>query len=260
MRKFAFSALLLLAVNCWAKDKTVTVKTINTISRSIVPVVCGYIDEHSEFRIAFIAGSGFFVDISGRFITDAHVLDGWDNAIKKSHDCFPAIYIPDQGWGKFTPNVHIQYFVFVGCMRDSAVDLAVCNLIENPFTSKQVPRRNISIVTFDTTEFPPGTPAAFIGFPLQYRFPITSIGRIGGLTGFDSSETGYDYILDKSTWPGASGSPIFLPTRKVIGIIQKRGLNEGSGLAYGRGAAIIVDFLSKHPRIETQTEKKTEQK
>jgi V8-like Glu-specific endopeptidase len=129
-------------------------------------------------------------------------------------------------------------------------------LTENPFTSKRFPSQpNITTVSFDTTEWHPGTPVAFTGFPLQYTIPVTSIGYIGALTGIESSGTGgYDYIIDKATWPGASGSPIFLSNGKVIGIIQKRGTNEASGLAYGRSAAIIVNFLSKHPATDTKTE------
>ena len=259
MRYSALVTLLLLTINCGAEDKTVSVKTIETISRSVVPVVCGYQDEHKNFQIAFMAGSGFFVDTSGRFLTDNHVLENWDEVIKKTHPCSPAIYIPDQGWGKFVKAFKVESFTFVACARDVAVDLAVCDLIENPFTSKRLSKGIVAAVSFDTTEWHPGTPVAFTGFPLNYTFPVTSIGYIAGLTGVDANDIGFDYIIDKSTWPGASGSPIFLSNGKVIGIIQKYGKNEGSGLAYGRSAAIIVEFLSKHPRATAQIEKQGEQ-
>ena len=262
MRHCTLVALLLLAANCWAEDKTVTAKTIEVISHSVVPVVCGYNDEHNEFHVAFIAGSGFFVDPSGRFVTDNHVLIGWDETIKKTHPCVPAIYIPHKGWGtKFVKTFRVEFFTIAACDSDAATDLAVCNLIENPFTSKRLPKEAIvTVVSFDTTEWSLGTSVAFMGFPLQNTAPITSIGYIGGLAAIDSSDTGYDYIIDKSTWPGASGSPVFLPNGKVIGIIQKRGVNEGFGLSYGRSAAVIVDFLSNHPSAADQTKKQSEEK
>jgi S1-C subfamily serine protease len=260
MKKLAIVALLLFAVNCWAQNKTISVKTVTSLSRTIVPIVCGYNDERNNFKVAFPAGSGFFVDTYGRFITANHVFEGWDKATEKTHACSPSIYIPDQGWRKFTHDIKFQYFTFVTCDRDPAVDLAVCTLEENPFTSKRVPRQNISIATFDTAEYLPGTTVAFMGFPLGYTVPINSIGNIAGLMGIPSSATGYAYVIDKSNWPGASGSPIFLPSGKVIGIVQQRGVNEGSGLSYGMSATVVVDFLGRHPHIETQPEKKSEKK
>jgi S1-C subfamily serine protease len=258
MKLLVCVALVLLTPNCWTQDKTVSVRTIADISRSIVPVVCGYQDENNSFKIAFIAGSGFFVDTSGRFLTDDHVLEGWEGAIKNTHACVPAIYIPDQGWGKFAKAFKVESFNFVNCARDATVDLAVCDLIENPFASKRLPKEIVAAVSFDATEWQSGTPVAFAGFPLSYTFPVTSIGYIAGLKEPDTVDIGFDYIIDKSTWPGVSGSPIFIPNGRVIGIIQKRGKDEGSGLAYGRSATIILDFLSKHPSTIKQEAPKKE--
>jgi S1-C subfamily serine protease len=197
--------------------------------------------------MAFMAGSGFFVDSSGRFLTDDHVLDNWEVRIKQTRPCIPSIYIPDQGWGKFAKTFKVEYFTFADCARDAVVDLAVCDPIENPFSNKRLTKGLVSAVSFDATEWKPGTSVGFTGFPLNYPFPVTSIGYVAGLKAADTVDIGFDYIIDKSTWPGASGSPIFLPNGRVIGIIQKRGTDEGSGLAYGRSSIIILDFLSKHP-------------
>jgi len=235
-------------------QKDVSVKTINEIKRSIIPIVCGYVDEQNAFQIAEVAGTGFFVDLNGRFITDAHVLDGWDEINRTRHPCFPAIYIPDQGWNwkSFEPQFHFQWFPFIGCESDSAVDLAVCHPNENPFTSKRVLKKNIAVVSFDLQTWPEGTAIAFTGFPLESKSPISSEGFIAGFQLISESIKGFDYFVDKAAWPGASGSPLYLANGKVIGIIRQRGQNAGSGISLARSATVISDFLSKHPYTTKQ--------
>lgn len=248
MRDCAFVALLLLlTLSCWAQEKSISVETIKAVKHSIVPIVCGYTDESNQFRIAFVAGSGFFVDTSGRFLTAGHVVDDWDAAMKKTHVCRAAIYVPDRTWVKFENDIPFQYFWFIDCVRDDSADLAVCQPIANPFTSPLVPKGNISAVVFDTGMYPDGTSVAFTGFPLENTAPITSIGFIAGGFSIPGNTIGHDFVIDKAAWPGASGSLLYLDSGKVIGIIQKGGRNDASGIGVARDAAIIVDFLSKHP-------------
>jgi hypothetical protein len=77
------------------------------------------------------------------------------------------------------------------------MDLVVCEPIENPFTSPRISSRLIQAVRFDTREVQDGVPVAFTGFPLEYVFPITSKGNIGGKVAFEKSDTIFDYIIDK---------------------------------------------------------------
>src|SRR5271157_5067808 len=112
MRQSVCIALLLLAVKCWAVDKDVSIETIKSTKRSVVPIICGYNDGKGTFHIVEVAGSGFFVDTSGRFLTAGHVLDNWQEISKKKHVCLPAIYIPDHGWGHYEPTIPFQYFWF----------------------------------------------------------------------------------------------------------------------------------------------------
>lgn len=247
MRYVLVAALILTASNHALGQKDVTVKTIDKIKRSIVPIVCGYTDENKVFKVVEVAGSGFFIDTFGRFITANHVLDNWDRISREKHVCFPVIYVPNQPWGGFKKNVDMQWFTFISCSRDSTLDLAVCQPIENPFASTRVHRENIAPVTFDTKEWPDGTSVGFTGFPLEFTFPITSKGFVGGKLAIESSDTYYDLVIDKSAWPGASGSMVYLSNGKVIGMIRATGVSLASGLAYARTAAAIVDFLSKHP-------------
>jgi hypothetical protein len=254
MRNFIILALFFIVSYPTSGQEGVPVKAIEDAKLVIVPVVCGYLDESNEFKISFVAGTGFFVDVNGRFLTDAHVLDHWDEAMKTKHTCFPAIYIPDRGWDwkEFHIRFSFQVFEFLPCEKDETVDLAICQPKQNPFTSKRILRSNIAVASFDTQMWPEGTAVAFSGFPMESKNPITSKGFIGGFMGITEEIAGFDYVIDKAAWPGASRSPIYLANGKVIAIIRSQGTNQNSGVSWARSASTIVDFLSKHPYGETQ--------
>ena len=252
MRNFIVPTLFFICIYPTFGQKDVSVKTIDQIKQSIVPVVCGYVDEENTFRVAQVAGTGFFVDEKGRFITDAHVLNDWDQIAKNRHPCFPAIYIPNDGWtlANARQKVDIQWFTFSACQTDPTLDLAVCQPTENPFTSKRISRKNLASCGFDTAIYPEGTAMAFTGFPLEFSTPVTSKGFIAGYMGVGTDVGEFDYVIDKGAWPGASGSPVYLSNGKVIAIMRQRGQNDASGIAISRSAAIIEEFLSKHPYTE----------
>ena len=52
-------------------------------------------------------------------------------------------------------------------------------------------------------------------------------------------------MVDKSAWPGASGSPVYTANGKVIGLVTQAGLGVGSGLAYAVPSDTIIEFLGK---------------
>lgn len=259
MRYFLVLALLISAPYRSFGQEDISVKTIDQIKGSIVPVACAYIDEHNVFQVVGIAGSGFLVDAFGRFVTAAHVLDGLMSIAQTRHKCFPVFYIPDEKWTKFRKNFGVQYFSFTGCLRDDSLDLAVCQPRENPFTSGRVHKENIAPIAFDSTEWPDGTPVAFTGFPLEYAFPVTSKGVVAGKRAVPTSETYFDVIIDKSAWPGASGSLVYISSGRAVGLVLAAGVNSGSGLAYARSAAAIVDFLARNPYVANRDEKTHQQ-
>jgi Trypsin-like peptidase domain len=248
--------LLLPWCNAADRDGAVPVKTIQQIERSIVPIICGYTDEQHRFQIVGIAGTGFFVDLLGRFLTAGHVLDDLPS-FNVRHGCLSAIYIPDHGWRGFDGSINFQYFDFVNCVRDQVADLAVCEPIENPFTSKRIRRNNIASVVFDMRQWPEGTASAFTGFPFESVSPITSKGNLGGYLGIPERPADFDYIMDKAAWPGASGSPLYLRSGEVIGILLRAGINLGSGLTFGRSATVITDFLRQHPATRPEQQLQT---
>jgi hypothetical protein len=225
------------------------VDTIKNMKRSVVPVVCGYTDSKGKWIIADIEGSGFFVDRRrGRFVTASHVMDGLDTFARESpeHPCEYAIYIPDQGWEKAGKILNIQYFTFTKCVRSASADVAVCTLIENPFTSPRLAKDLIQEVSFEAAaEVPDGTAAAFTGFPLERTTPITSVGNIAGQATMDDNDPWFFYLLDKTAWRGASGSPVYTEDGKVIGMIVRTGTDDSAGIGFARCSAAIQDLLTR---------------
>lgn len=217
---------------------------------SVVPVACGYVNEKGQWTIVDIEGTGFFVDRSGRFVTAAHVLVALDAVMKTKHACTPAIYIPDNGWGQFQKKFTFQYFNFSHCKKLDSVDVAVCTPQENPFKSPRIGRDRLHEVAFDTQEISDGTPIAFTAFPLESTSPITSIGNVGSKAVMNDTDAWFFYVIDKTIWPGASGSPVYTGEGKVIGMSARRGEGKAEGVGYARCAAAIVDFLSKNPPDE----------
>jgi len=223
-------------------QKEISIKTIDNVKRSIVPVVCGYNNKEGKFIVVEVVGSAFFVDSLGRFVTAGHVLDDWDKISKTKHGCSPAFYIPEHAWGRYEKKIGMQVFPFTKCARDFGIDVAICVPNDNPFTSHRINRANIDLLAFDFNEWPDGTLVAFSGFPLESTSPITAKGYIAGKRELETSDKFFTLIIDRASWNGASGSPVYLSNGKVIGVIKI-----GGGLAYAVGAAAISDFLAKHP-------------
>lgn len=254
VRYFAVTAVecsVFVAVSAAPKD--VSIETIERIKLSVVPIVCAY-SEDNNVHIAAGIGTGFFVDSFGRFVTAGHVLNDWEKIAPLRHACAPATYIPDHGWRKFERTISFESFAFVNCDREADLDLAVCEPTDNPFTSTKITKGRIAPVTFDTYEWPDGSPVAFTGFPLEYVMPITSKGFVGGHMATPHTDSNFDYAIDKAAWPGCSGSPLYTESGRVIGILLAAGANAGTGLSYARSAAVIVDFLARHPHINRQTQ------
>lgn len=236
----------------------VSIETIATVTKAVVPIVCGYNNENNRFILVKIVGSGFFVDNSGGFLTANHVLDDWNRI--PGHFCTAAIYIPDKGWKNYGANIDVQsfFFNFTDCVRNYEIDVAFCRPIENPFTSKRVNPKNITFLTFDPSRLPDGTPIAFTGFPLNIVSPITSKGYIAGVEG-TPKPSNFAYIIDKPNWPGASGSVVYTNGGKCVGIILQRGLNDASGIGVARSSSAITEFLAPHPTGKERPKKKDNQ-
>jgi len=172
-------------------------------------------------------------------LTAGHVFNNWEKIDKSGGECFPAIYTIVGGWQADTTRIH--WFRFATCRRNKVADIAVCKPQDNPFLAEDV-KRQINFVTFTKLQSrEDGTPIAFTGFPLNFLRPITAKGNIASYI-----EAEQKIVIDNSAWPGASGSPVYRYDGQVLGIIIKRGKNEGTGLAYARVTESIIGFLTRN--------------
>ena len=68
-----------------------------------------------------------------------------------------------------------------------------------------------------------------------------------------------EMIVDKSAWPGASGSPVYASDGAIVGLLIQRGFNDASGIAFARTSVYISAFLAKN-KAERQRETEQQQK
>jgi S1-C subfamily serine protease len=221
--------------------------TIERIKHSVVPIICGkFVDQ--KFVVQLIDGTGFFIDKEGHFVTAAHVIRGL-RVINSQQPvpCVDTIYVPDNGWERDAIEIHTHWFMFNGCEIDDVLDLAVCKTIQIP--------KGVKPVTIANTRPADGSPVGFTGFPLGSIEPLSSRCDIATYRAATDSEGSREVVLDKGTWPGASGSPIYNEDGAVLGILLQRGLGDGTGITVGRPSHFILQFLAKH-NIHAQEPKK----
>jgi S1-C subfamily serine protease len=214
--------------------------TIEKAKISVVRILCGRFDEKSQFVLQVIEGTGFFIDDSAHFITAAHVIRDLKIIDPRLQPlpCVPAIDVPIKGWDREASSFDSRWFKFSesDCSIDDALDLAVCKtMLVIPF--------KIHPLRLKSTKPPDGTPVAFTGFPLGSPEPLTSRCDVATYRAAIDIEGSRELVLDKGTWPGASGSPIYDADGNVLGILLQRGIADGTGIAIGRPTHFILKFL-----------------
>jgi Trypsin-like peptidase domain len=118
------------------------------------------------------------------------------------------------------------------------IDAAVCKTQENPFGMEGL---HLSRLDFSTKEPIDGTAIGFTGFPQYITVPVTSRGHVASIGEFVENRR---YILiDKTTWHGVSGGPLYLCDGTVIGIMAKVGENLWSGMGFAIPSTLILKFL-----------------
>lgn len=219
------------------QDKPISVKTIEVAKRTVVPLVCLPMNTTTLPESPEILGTGFFINDEGYFITVAHVVKDFEKRLSTSQPCFSVVYVPLDGWDK--PLKKARYFKFNSCLTNTEVDFAVCKLIDNPFRDQEV-KGLFGFATLERfTNTKDGTAIAFTGFPLHSLRPVTSKGSIASFV-----EAKQEFVIDKTAWPGASGSPVYIANGNVIGIMRETGSGIGAGLAYARPIEMFTGFLT----------------
>ncbi|MGZ5437338.1 MAG: S1 family peptidase [Pyrinomonadaceae bacterium] len=222
------------------EPRTVSAKTIETIQKGILPIVCTQVGGES-WEPKRIVGTGFLINTEGHFLTAAHVVLDWEQTNAKFGPCFAAVFIPAVPWSarSFSPDIRVKWIKFTDCRYNGQIDVAVCKLLKNPFDDPEI-NKHINALAFGSVlTIPDGSAVAFTGFPLDFHVPVTSQGHVAAYAAADRR-----LVIDKSAWPGASGSPVYDTRGRVIGIVTETGLAEGAGLTYSRPIDYVKQFLA----------------
>jgi hypothetical protein len=150
--------------------------------------------------------------------------------------------LPVGGWQSSTAALEVKFMFFAS--GNSAInddlDLALCK----PFLDvKQFTGNEPIPLSFETSLQKDGTLVAFTGFPLSFSVPITSRGAIATYRAKDTLGAA-EMLIDKTAWPGASGSPVYLSNGKVVGVLIQIFTGQGSGLSVGRSSHLIEQFMA----------------
>jgi hypothetical protein len=198
---------------------------IARIKGSVAPVTC--FNPPQQFSVN---GTAFFVDSEGTFLTAGHVIKEFlpSGALYRCNQV--GIYVPIDAWQRAQQfNARLFLFSPEKCVFDGLVDVAKCKTIDNPMVDKEVHVKPTSIRWAEQAPAD-GTAVAFTGFPLSAIIPYTSRANIVAYP--PPVKPGASHILlDKTAWPGASGSPVYISNGDVVGLIIQRGEGAASGLA-----------------------------
>lgn len=233
----------------WVVESTLATATSQTpdpviaaiakMKDAVAPVVCRARDSEGKpiNGVQSVVGTAFFISAQGRFATAAHVI-----ADTRRPNCAPAIYLPTEGWEQTTPALAIRLYNFKSCpVLNTALDIAVCET-DDDLTQDAARGVRVAPVVFNSTKHPAGTLVAFLGFPLQETTPVSVRGSIATYWTAQNIVNG-ELVIDKSSWAGMSGGPVFLGDGSVIGIVTNRGTNTREGMTMARPAWLIEETV-----------------
>jgi S1-C subfamily serine protease len=221
------------------------VQAVDSIKHSVAPIVCLTIGQDGVAKLDFIEGSAFFISKQGAFVTARHVITELEPSPVRRPCNTAALYVPTTGkWSDDGRFVNIKWFAFhlSDCtLSNPAVDLARCKTQDDISQDKDTSVPPTPVIV-DSALPPEGSEIAFAGFPLQILLPRIARASIAGYGSRDNVAT-TDMVIDRNTWPGASGSPVFTANGHVIGVLLARGTNDAAGLAFARTGNEVAAFL-----------------
>ena len=223
------------------------IAAIETLKHSVGSMDCLAVNG-AEAKLLKRIGSAFLISESGDFLTAAHVVMD----MQKGNDSCPtpAITLPTGDWHPEAPTENMLWFPFKteDCSVDNAVDVAQCR------PSGDLPARirklHLKAVQFEWNIPPNGTQVAFAGFPLEARDPMTFRAHVAAYRGEWLDERKPELVLDHSSLPGFSGSPVFLADGKVVAVLVRDGKPEADGTAIARPVEVLRKVLGE--RLQRQ--------
>jgi len=238
-----------LAQSSWADVAPTTavdpfIGTIETMKRSVGSVDCVRVDG-ADAEILQRAGTAFFISAAGDFLTAAHVI----LAMQADRRLCPAaaITLPRDGWrpeARDEPRLWLPFNVSA-CRIDS--DVAACRLNED--LSGPTLKSRIAPVKFEWGIPSDGTQVASTGFPLSVRDPVTVRAGVAAYRiPWKNQKPIPELVLDRASWPGYSGAPVYLCDGRVIGILIAGGPDEAPQMSIARPASVVRELLSEKQR------------
>ena len=191
-------------------------------------------------------GSAFFISNRGRFLTAAHVLLD----MRRDEDACPvsAVVLPADDWDpRAREEIQVWFpFRIPDCQIDTDLYVAACSPADDLSVPKPWFRFRISPVRLEFGIPADGTRVAFTAFPLGTRDPMTFMAEVAAYrTQWQNERSLPELVLDRGTWPGSSGSPVYLPDGSVVGILIKFGNEDGTGLTYIRPIASVERIIAE---------------
>lgn len=210
-------------------------ETITSLKQAVAPIVCIARESPRHFVIneQYVAGTSFFVN-TGAVLLPEHVLAGIRDyaSSKRGSHCIPGLYVPILPQATHSP-LSVRAYVLATCHEDPAHDVAACGLVASPFYDEEV-KAHVRAVDWEQIAQQGGTPVACTGFPQGSTIPVTSRGVVA------ANKLGQGWpeqlVIHLDVWHGSSGSPVYLSSGKLIGmIIRKR----DGGISYAVPTAVI---------------------
>jgi hypothetical protein len=221
---------------------------IKLIKRSVTPIVCTHPPDaaHASGKApaqSIIDGTGFFITSRGDFLTAAHVLKAFGPGGSLAN-------CPLTVWHEGVVDASGRFggvafdAALSDCVKDEELDIARCRTIDDMTKvsgGAYAPRP----VEFDAARRDDGTAIGITGFPLSNIMPVSSRGYIGAYV-LDPRGP-IQMVLDRASWPGGSGSPVYDSYGKVVGMALQTGEGLAAGISNARSSFAITKFLAAHP-------------
>jgi serine protease Do len=161
------------------------------------------------------SSTGFLVNEEGYILTNAHVVEDARRCLAASPETKIMAKLPSAN-GRAVPAVSCDV---IGL--DDLHDLAVLKT-ERPLAGEERP----GFLPLDPAEVADGTPVAVTGHPAFAWHPTTLHGKVIRRTALALSDRGAEktdiLILDIPLKPGASGSPAYVESGGVVGVVERQ--------------------------------------